>query len=832
MKETYTLKELAAIMGLTVPAIHMRAAKEHWPFREVPNERGGGTRKLFETSSLPPAIQQAIQQHLTRALASETSASSDGIIAAEGVIPGEPAPGESSSGTAAPVTPTTGALDGIDPKAVEIWRRLPAKEKAIALARLEVLRAADAYAAVKRGASRARVARLEEFYRRMAEGIRESDDPDILRRLGLTSDRLHDVRTHIKAATIQTDYRWRSEMARAKAEVGLGILGLVRTQRAAPGYGSKSLAPEVVAYARDLIRKGDVKIFPQSRDDAGRVIRLNASNLFRRLTNQFKEENLPSYAHFTKWLNAWLAREQEGLCAIVLPSFWRATFGQSAGCAGAIADYAGQVWELDGTRADVMLQDGRHEIIAAIDIYSRDVVFEIQKNASAITVAKLLFGGIARWGRPEKLIVDNGSIFIADHIQSACEALEIDMHRCRGYSPGEKPHIESFMNTLAKMLWENMTWFIGHDPKQRRRIDEYNDFSKVFCHHRGEKISCSATADEFRKVVNDWIEKVYRAEEHDFADAARLGRPRTIPERLSGSPQRARKVSNPEALEMLLSPSFERVFDSGIRWIYGKYQPADIPSWERAQRYGQQNVLFRPLLSDVGRGAIWEIRQDGRIGELICYVTNEERSGQSLADFQAAKKNIQKRHRDRRRAVEELAGPQSYEAELAAMPAPKLAVGNFGAVEWEGESYRNLVEYKDTGSRIPKKPAGGWLNDEARAKLGAELREKDEIARRDRESEAGAQRDRAAAKSAPNVLTPVFDPPRTDVAMNDAQWDEIRGLRPDARYERILELEARRIEIPADLKRDARYFESDPAYERLKGYFERKKAQFAMVYKR
>ncbi|MEN6439455.1 MAG: transposase family protein [Syntrophobacter sp.] len=783
MKPHLSTIELANILAVSPRAVQKRAKDERWPYHAVENDHGGGTRHLYTVRELPRTVREKVGDYFSRAVADEKPREID----------------------------STGAA---------IWAQLPKKEKSIALARLEVLRAADRWASAQKSASRSKVKQLEEFYMRLGAAV-EAGNEDALRLIGLPWDRMHDIKAHVRSATIKTDYRWRSDMDRAERETGLAILGLVRTQRIAPGYGAKTLSPEIVAYARQLILDGQVKIFPESRDKAsGRVITCNRTNLFSRLDTRFGAASLPSYAHFTRWLNAYLAREQESLCAIVLPGFWRSTFAPSAGCASAEAEYAGQMWELDGTRADVMLADGRYEVLGAIDLYSRDVVVEIQKDASSITVAKLLYNGITRWGRPEKIIVDNGSIFVSEHITGACEALDISMHKCRAYSPNEKPHIESFMCTLAKMLWESCAWFIGHDPKQRKRIDEYHSFSKVFYHRRSEKVSCDLTADEFRKVVDDWINKVYRSQLHEFADL-HLGRSRSVLDRLTQSPRRAQKISNPEALETLLSPPIERAFDSGIDW-YGKYRPCDIASWEKAQAFQKQKVLFRPQLSDIGRGTLWEIRPDGKVGNLICHVSNEERGGISLEEFNQAKKQINRRHRERKKAIETLTKPERFETDLERMPEPKLMAANFGAAEWDGGSYRNLVEYKDAPSRIPKRPERGWLKEEEQQKLEAELREKEERARNER-----AQR---SCDRAPASNLRVIEPSTCGQDYGEAYWNEIRDLQPADRYERVLECEARRIEVPTDLKRDARYFEHDPVFTRLKSYFESKKAQFALIY--
>lgn len=708
------------------------------------------------------------------------------------------------------------ALSG---EAAEAWRNLPDKEQEIARARLEVLRACDAQLARGARGRKGKLPRMKAFYQELGVALKTEGNEELLRRLGFPVDKVAAIRTHVKSASLATDYRWRADYERAEASFGLGLLGLARTQREAPGYGAKCLTPDMVGYARTLITKGHVKLMPimKLRKD-GRKLNLNAAHLFRRLEAQFGAEAMPSYAHFTRWINGYLVKEGESLAAIVLPSWWRSHYGPSVGCAAEVATYAGQRWELDGTKADVMLKDGRHEVLVGIDVFSRDMVVEVERNASAVTVAKLLYDGIMRWGKPETVVTDRGSIFLAAHIQGACDALDIKIEDCAAYSPDRKGHVESVNGTLCKMLFESMTWYIGHDPKQRKRIDEYNKFSQVFYHVKGEKISCEATADEFRKVLNDWLEKVYRAGEHKFADL-HLGRSRYVLDRLSTSPRRAPKVSNPQALEMLLSPSFVREFDSGVSWANGTYLPVDVPSWERAQEYARRKVLFRPLLSDVGKGAIWEITPEERVGKLICHVTCDEREG-LLEEFHHAKKKIEKTHRKRRRAVEALTGPQTYEAELAQMPMPKVAVANFGAVEFEGDQYKELVDFA-TGA-VTAKTGKELVSAEMRARIFEDLAQNEAVLQEIEEREKEANEE-----AAPPVEASAGASGQPDDQRAEDPWERLRGL-PDAeQYEELLEIEARGALVPREFRGRMKVFEQTDLYARLKDYYEERRAEFA-----
>ncbi len=767
----YSVKQLSKILGISARAVNKRASKEGWRCIEEENSSGGGVVKMYRVTDLPEAIKRKVLEHISNERL------------------------------------TQGEVFEVASEGAKVWQQLPDREKEIALARLEVLRVVDKQ--LDRLRSRAKVTRRKQFYRRLKDALLARDD-EVMVELGFAREQLPNIYNHIKTVSHQTEYRWRKDYEKSRDELGVGLLGLVRTQRAKLGYGARSLAPEAVAYVRELILNGAVKLMPIRKAKDARLVEINRRLMMHRLENKFGANGLPSYSHFTRWLNGYLAREQEPLTAIVLPSFWRSNFSCKAGCSSTNAVYAGQLWEWDGTPADVMLKDGRHEIIAAMDVFSRDVVCEIERHASAITTAKLMMNGMLRWGKPAEIRSDRGLTFIANHIRSACELLDIDLNILPAYAPDQKPHIESFFGSMGKMLFEAMTWYVGHDPKQRRRIEEYSKFNQVFYHRKGEKISCDATSDDLRQVVGNWLEKIYRVEDHRFADA-HLGRSGNILERLSGSPRRAPRISDPDALEVLLSPTIDRVWSSGVEWN-GKYMPKEVAAWERMQSYQRQKVRFKPLLSDIGQGTVWEILPDGRTGRLLCSVYNADHGGLSIEEYNHAKRRIEKTHRERRKAVDLLAPPKSYEQELEDMPMPKVAVGNFGASEFKGRHYQDIINFQT--NRMPEKPDGGWVSAEEMEQLRAELVEKEQ------RLEKGGERQGVEGK----------DMGGTGMEMVAVDWEQVRSLGEAERYEEIMRAEVMGILVPKELKRDARYFEATSLYARMKGYFEEKRAYFAMTY--
>ncbi|GEM_PF-1266468 len=677
--KNYSALELARILSKHTRNIQRRAQKEKWP-GEI-EEGNGGLKYVYPLSSLPADVRRAV---------AAWELGSTGETAPEGRLEAAP--------TAAP-------MGGI-----QDWLAQPEVEREVAMARLAVLKAQAAYE-LRQANGQGRLHYIKEFYGKLNQALHRQDAgaTTALLELGFRDHEIPGVVARVKRISFQTAYRWQAAFEKSRQEgQGSGVVGLARRYEPGPGLGARTMTPDMVAYVRHLLVTGDVKLLPNPgrgrleaaptnhRQDACAtpLVKCNRALAYKRLRAQFPQ--VPSLSLFKRWINQYLTKNGEELAAMILPSWWRANCQPKAGCAAEDVSYAGQRWELDGTPADVMLMDGRHEIIAAVDVWSRDAVMEVEKHASSLTVAKLLRQGILRWGVPETLTTDRGLIFKSKHIQAACSQLGMDLDLCEGYAPWEKPHVEAFFGSMARVLFEMLPWYIGHNVAERRRIEEYSHFSRVFYHRRQkpEKISCEATAAQLRLVLDNWLAKVYRAEEHRFADRT-LGRAGTVWQRLAQSPRRAPKVASPEYLDLLLAPGFDKVFSSGVVWDNVAYRPDSAEAWEKAQPFARQKVVFKPDLEDVERGSLWEHRPGAWAGDFICRVASGLRGGMTVEEYMQAKGKILKGHKQRRRLAEQLPRLPGYHRELARMALPKVAAAGFGAPEYGGNAYRQLADYDE-----------------------------------------------------------------------------------------------------------------------------------------
>ena len=121
----------------------------------------------------------------------------------------------------------------------------------------------------------------------------------------------------------------------------------------------------------------------------------------------------------------------------------------SHGSLSDMATYAGEVWQMDSTPADVMTTepDGkkrRCSVVAAIDIYSRRAVCVVAPTSKAAVVAAAMRKGILTWGVPSKVLMDNGKDYQSSHIKAVAFALNIDTPKLRLSSRKPRETLKGF----------------------------------------------------------------------------------------------------------------------------------------------------------------------------------------------------------------------------------------------------------------------------------------------------------------------------------------------------------------------------------------------------
>lgn len=190
MADTYSTREIIALLGISRQAIDKRAKREAW--KSVPRlGRGGGY--LWQVASMPPSTRDAIASALLREARTASCAAVG--TASVAVRPADTAPAVSC--------PTAGAVAAHSPE----WFRATAREREIASARLVFVREIERLSAV---------VKKEGAIRHLVEASRtRSLSPDLLDLINMAT-----ACRRGGALSRRSLYRWASDYA-AGGEVAL-----------------------------------------------------------------------------------------------------------------------------------------------------------------------------------------------------------------------------------------------------------------------------------------------------------------------------------------------------------------------------------------------------------------------------------------------------------------------------------------------------------------------------------------------------------------------------------------------------------------------------------
>ncbi|MEA1989013.1 MAG: DNA-binding protein, partial [Pseudomonadota bacterium] len=179
-----------------------------------------------------------------------------------------------------------------------------------------------------------------------------------------------------------------------------------------------------------------------------------ATQLFEAVEVRFENTDieLPSKRSLERWVKAYKDANAQVFTAVTNPDKWKNKYMPAFGTVGVAA--LNEKWELDSTPADIMLSDGRYNLIGAIDVYSRRVKLLVSKSSTAASVSKLMRDCLLEWGVPDKVKTDNGADYVSLQIKTAFQSLGIEQDISAPFSPWEKPHIERFFRTFSHGLLE------------------------------------------------------------------------------------------------------------------------------------------------------------------------------------------------------------------------------------------------------------------------------------------------------------------------------------------------------------------------------------------
>ena len=344
---------------------------------------------------------------------------------------------------------------------------------------------------------------------------------------------------------------------------------------------------------------------------------------------RFNSDKAPAIRSLQRWMNRWKEDNAELFTAVSNPDAWKNKYMYAFGDASGDIARLNQRWEFDSTPADIMLTDGRHNIIGVIDVYSRRVKMVVSRTSKASAVASLIRHTILEWGVPEEAKTDNGADYVSEHIKRVFTGLEVTQTLCTPYQAWEKPHIERFFHTFSHGLLELVNGYIGHNVEDRNAIESRRSFADRLL-DRNQVVDINLTADELQTYCDRWVTDLYHHEPHAGLNG------KTPFEITAASTDQIRAISNQRALDLLLAEAptnkgIRTVGKKGIRVDSGLYIAIELG------RYSGEQVAVRYDPEDYGVIYVYSLD-----GTFICLAEDPTVTGANRKEIAAIAKTRQR----------------------------------------------------------------------------------------------------------------------------------------------------------------------------------------------
>lgn len=591
MENIFTAKQIAAAVGVNDRTIRTRANKDNWPSVLKPGRGGQIPHYIF--ASLPSDIRTALNS-----MQSESGASLKGANAGKMVTKNKTVDREIALKTKQESLAEFAGING--------------KQRDRALAKFNILNGAKNH---QRNTSLTKIAAFTQF----CEFYNSKDD-----RVAQYQSEFNNT---VSLASI---IRWEKTLNKN------GITALAGNYGKTKGKGIIDSTPELKEYCIALIHE-----YPHIKGE--RLADMLEAEFIQKYT-------IPAASTCRAWLSSWKDENQALYMSMFDPSAWQNKRMVAFGDMSIDITRINQLWEFDSTPADVMLKDGRYNIVGVIDVFTRRVKLVLKPTSNAEGIALLIRHAILDWGLPEVARTDNGSDYLSHHISTVWNSLDIHNDITNPYSGWEKPFIERFFRTFSHGIAELLQGYIGHNVVDRERISSRLTFAEKLV-ERKEKgaervgIDVSLTAKEFETKMNQWVD-------HHYHHSTHSGIKCTPFEQYTRNKQSIRRVSSERVLDVLLSPvpgnGFRTVTKSnGISIEGGSYIHAELGA------YIGDRVFCRWNPQDVGKIFVFHALH----GHFICEAVNPEIAGQdiTMAHAMEAKKIQRAQLTEQRRHFKSLA---------------------------------------------------------------------------------------------------------------------------------------------------------------------------------
>jgi len=462
MEDAYTAKQIAQALNVTRQAIQQRATSDEWPVQR--NGEGKAWRTLYYSLSTLPAD---IREALARVKASEA--------ASAGREAGLQLKFETDFASQ--------RAQSVRAEGLAMFACMGEKAKSRAEVRAALVQACREYIA---SVGSGRKAGREVFAHLYNTGQIELGE---------------DIRAALPTVSASSLSNWEHHLSRD----GLG--------RLAGKYGQHRVG------TGKIDRDSDVRDFIEAY--LGQFPHCTATSIHAGLEVRFPDR-LPSLIGVQRWARAWKAQNPRLFQDLLSPDQCRSQYQPATGSRFEGIVRPNQRWEMDSTKGDVMLWDGkkktRHIIVGCIDLYTRRVKFLVSRSSSSGAVASLLRRCLLDWGQVEQLGTDNGSDFVSNHITRIAMALDIERDVAAPFTPEHKPFIERVFGTFLHGLVEGLRDYIGHNVAQRKAIEDRKAFAArvvgSWTTGKGEAPELMMSPEGLQKFCDEWSDALYAHKPH------------------------------------------------------------------------------------------------------------------------------------------------------------------------------------------------------------------------------------------------------------------------------------------------------------------------------
>ncbi|KJR98759.1 MAG: hypothetical protein VR65_19855 [Desulfobulbaceae bacterium BRH_c16a] len=364
--------------------------------------------------------------------------------------------------------------------------------------------------------------------------------------------------------------------------------------------------------------------------------------IMKMIRAEFNGEKLPGYSAVRRFVNTWESENRNLLLSITNPDEYKNKIMSAMGNASENIVRLNQVWELDSTPGDVMLTDGRHNIVGIVEVFSRRFRLLVSPSSNAEAVASLIRRCLLEWGVPEVATIDNGKDYVSDHVTRVLTGLDIFPNVLPPFSPEKKPHVERAFQTFSHGIVEYLPGYIGHSVAERKALEARKSFSqRLFS--KGEVIQVELSSADLQDICDRWIDSMYLHEPHGGLNGA------TPMEIVRRWPEPVREIKDERALDMLLAPAPK---DGGMRTIQKKGVKVDNAWYTAAllmghEREGRQVKVLLDRL-DLGVVYVYFVR-DTHL-EFLCKAYCKARDGVNPQEVAAVGRAMQNKYYSEKRA--------------------------------------------------------------------------------------------------------------------------------------------------------------------------------------